>query len=113
MFQFFSEYNFTVDENDPNDEEMGIDPKMLSVIFESLLEDNKGKGIFYTPKEVVQSMCSEALIAYLTEKTGISETAIRMLVENTDAVANDFPEEIQNNPEVISAYLGESDEGVN
>lgn len=65
LLQFFSEYNFTVDENDPDDAQVGIDPEMLSRIFENLLEDNKDKGTYYTPKEVVHYMCRESLIAYL------------------------------------------------
>lgn len=103
LFSFFEEYNFTVDENDPNDEEMGIDPEMLSMIFESLLEDNKGKGAFYTPKEVVQSMCRESLITYLINKTGLKEASIRKLVENTSA--EDFPEEIVKNKASIIQYI--------
>lgn len=65
LFDFFNQYNFTIDENDPNDAEVGIDPEMLGRIFENLLEDNKDKGAFYTPKEIVQYMCRESLIAYL------------------------------------------------
>lgn len=65
LFQFFYEYNFTIDENDPNDAQVGVDPEMLGRIFENLLEDNKDKGAFYTPKEIVQYMCKESLIAYL------------------------------------------------
>ena len=65
LLEFFSEYNFTVDENDPDDAQVGIDPEMLSRIFENLLEDNKDKGAYYTPKEVVHYMCRESLIAYL------------------------------------------------
>ena len=65
MLDFFSSYNFTIDENDPDDAEMGVDPEMLGRIFENLLEDNKDKGAFYTPKEIVQYMCRESLIAYL------------------------------------------------
>ena len=80
LFQFFSEYNFTVDENDPDDAEVGVDPEMLGKIFENLLEDNKDKGAFYTPKEIVRYMCRESLIAYLLEKTGIDETVIRDFV---------------------------------
>jgi len=80
LFQFFSEYNFTVDENDPDDAEVGVDPEMLGKIFENLLEDNKDKGAFYTPKEIVRYMCQESLIAYLIEKTKIKETTIRDFV---------------------------------
>ena len=68
LFKFLADYNFTVDENDPDDAEVGVDPEMLGKIFESLLEDNKAKGAFYTPKEIVRYMCKESLIAYLDSK---------------------------------------------
>ena len=80
LFQFFSEYNFTIDENDPNDAEVGVDPEMLGRIFENLLEDNKDKGAFYTPKEIVQYMCRESLIAYLTTDNDTMADAIKLLV---------------------------------
>ena len=65
LMDFFSQYNFTIDENDPDDSEVGIDPEMLGHIFENLLEDNKDKGAFYTPKEIVQYMSRESVIQYL------------------------------------------------
>lgn len=65
LMAFFSMYNFTIDENDPDDSEVGIDPEMLGHIFENLLEDNKDKGAFYTPKEIVQYMCRQSIIQYL------------------------------------------------
>lgn len=65
LLDFFERYNFTIDENDPYDNEIGIDPEMLGHIFENLLEENREKGAFYTPKEVVHYMCQESLIGYL------------------------------------------------
>ena len=65
LFNFFERYNFTIDENDLHDREVGIDPEMLGHIFENLLEDNKDKGAFYTPKEIVRYMCQESLKEYL------------------------------------------------
>lgn len=65
FLEFLYEYNFTIDENDPDDAEVGVDPEMLGQIFENLLEDNKYKGAYYTKKEVVQYMAKEALIANL------------------------------------------------
>lgn len=65
LFHFLDSYNFTIDENDQEDAEIGIDPEMLGRIFENLLEDNKDKGAFYTPKEIVDYMCRESIIAYL------------------------------------------------
>lgn len=69
LTEFFSQFNFTIDENDPDDSEVGIDPEMLGHIFENLLEDNKDKGTFYTPKEIVQYMSRESLIQYLRTHT--------------------------------------------
>ena len=101
LLDFFASYNFTIDENDPDDAEVGVDPEMLGRIFENLLEDNKDKGAFYTPKEIVSYMCRESLIAYL--QTSIEDEtakeAIRQFVtthqvqehlpENTDQLLKD------------------------
>ena len=101
LLDFFASYNFTIDENDPDDAEVGVDPEMLGRIFENLLEDNKDKGAFYTPKEIVSYMCRESLIAYL--QTGIEDEptkeAIRQFVtthqvqehlpKNTDQLLKD------------------------
>ncbi len=70
LLDFFEQYNFTIDENSPDDHEVGIDPEMLGHIFENLLEENKDKGAFYTPKEIVQFMCQESLIQYLYNHFG-------------------------------------------
>jgi len=70
LLDFFGQYNFTIDENDPEDHEIGIDPEMLGHIFENLLEDNKNKGAYYTPKAIVQYMCQESLIQYLKAHLG-------------------------------------------
>ncbi len=80
LFDFFDSYNFTVDENDPDDAEVGVDPEMLGKIFENLLEDNKDKGAFYTPKEIVRYMCQESLTAYL--QTGIEEEDTKARIAN-------------------------------
>lgn len=82
LMDFFAMYNFTIDENDPDDSEIGIDPEMLGHIFENLLEDNKDKGAFYTPKEIVQYMSRESIAQYLKTHTDESlhkpiETLIR------------------------------------
>ena len=95
MLDFFASYNFTIDENDPDDAEMGVDPEMLGRIFENLLEDNKDKGAFYTPKEIVTYMCRESLIAYLQtdiEKEEQKE-AIRQFV-TTHKFVEHLPNEI-------------------
>lgn len=83
LFNFLASYNFTVDENDPDDAEIGVDPEMLGKIFESLLEDNKAKGAFYTPKEIVRYMCKESLIAHLASKLpDVADNVVRAFVES-------------------------------
>lgn len=68
LFTFFDQYNFTVYEDSPDEHTVAVDPEMLGHIFENLLEDNKDKGAFYTPKEIVHYMCRESLIEYLYTK---------------------------------------------
>ena len=103
LFKFFSSYNFTIDENDPDDAEIGVDPEMLGRIFENLLEDNKDKGAFYTPKEIVQYMCKESLIAYLQSgKEDSDKETIRTFVTTynkdclNEALARDVDEKLKN-----------------
>jgi hypothetical protein len=91
LFEFLDHYNFTIDENDTNDHEVGIDPEMLGHIFENLLEDNKDKGAFYTPKEIVRYMCQESLKEYL--KTSL-ENNKQWPTEKTEAV--DFEQALHN-----------------
>ena len=84
LFTFMASYNFTVDENDPDDAEVGVDPEMLGKIFESLLEDNKAKGAFYTPKEIVRYMCKESLIAYLATQIDKSQSEQKEKSDSSD-----------------------------
>lgn len=83
FLSFLDEFNFTVDENSPDDSEIGVDPEMLGHIFENLLEDNKEKGAFYTPKAVVGHMCKESLLSYLERLFG-SRTELDRLVRFHD-----------------------------
>ncbi|MDG4717314.1 Eco57I restriction-modification methylase domain-containing protein [Winogradskyella marincola] len=70
LFEFFNRFNFTIYENSPEEHTIAVDPEMLGHIFENLLEDNKDKGAFYTPKEIVQYMTQESLIEYLVTHLG-------------------------------------------
>ena len=97
VLDFFERYNFTIDENDPNDAQIGVDPEMLGRVFENLLEDNKDKGAFYTPKEIVQYMCQESLIAYLqtgiedeTNKESIRQFVLTHELEHLGSMAEDI-----------------------
>ena len=67
ILDIFDRYNFTVNEAEPLEKEVAIDPEMLGKVFENLIEENrrKGLGAFYTPREIVHYMCQESLINYL------------------------------------------------
>jgi len=67
VFDVFDRYNFTVREDEPLEKEVAVDPEMLGKVFENLLPENlrKGKGTYYTPREIVHYMCQESLINYL------------------------------------------------
>ena len=97
LLDFFASYNFTIDENDPDDAEVGVDPEMLGRIFENLLEDNKDKGAFYTPKEIVSYMCRESLIAYLQTdiEDEATKEAIRQFVTTHDVAVLDTNEKFR------------------
>lgn len=102
LFDFFDRFNFTIDENDPTDAEVSVDPEMLGKIFENLLEDNKDKGAFYTPKEIVNYMVNESLIAYLEtecskviEPAEMTESRIRNFVLTQDTSAFTDSEKMQ------------------
>ena len=89
LFKFFNRYNFTIYEDDPNDHTVAVDPEMLGHIFENLLEDNKDKGAYYTPKEIVHYMCQESLIEYLCTTLKIEDEvkereAITSLLKNKE-----------------------------
>lgn len=100
FFNFLNSYNFTIDENDQEDAEIGIDPEMLGRIFENLLEDNKDKGAFYTPKPIVDYMCRESIIAYLQDDRYKPEgnELIRKFIEtlNIDLLNKEQRDEIEN-----------------
>lgn len=67
ILDMFDRYNFTVNEAEPLEKEVAIDPEMLGKVFENLIEENlrKGLGSYYTPREIVHYMCQESLINYL------------------------------------------------
>ena len=95
ILDVFDRYNFTVNESDPLEKEVAVDPEMLGKVFENLLDvkDRKSKGSFYTPREIVHYMCQECLINYLeTETKGeIPREDIENLVLNGETIIqNDF-----------------------
>ena len=78
VLDVFDRYNFTVNEAEPLEQEVAIDPEMLGKVFENLIEENrrKGLGAFYTPREIVHYMCQESLINYLHTALNIDSQII-------------------------------------
>lgn len=74
FLDFLDAYNFTIHEDSPGDHTIAVDPEMLGHIFENLLEDNKDKGAYYTPKPIVHYMCQESLIEYLLTELTTEDT---------------------------------------
>jgi hypothetical protein len=93
-------YNFTVEEHSPEDVQVALDPELLGNVFENLLgafnsetkdTARKQSGSFYTPREIVDYMVSEGLIAYLDKNCqNLKPDTIRSLFEKKE-----LPEELQ------------------
>lgn len=90
IFATFDEYNFTVYENDPLEQDVAVDPEMLGKVFENLLPENerKWKWAFYTPREIVHYMCKESLKNHIMNKVWISEEKINVIFELKDSMLN-------------------------
>ncbi|EFK07329.1 conserved hypothetical protein [delta proteobacterium NaphS2] len=74
LINIFDSYKFTIAENTPIEEDIALDPELLGKVFENLLASynpetkttaRKQTGSFYTPREIVNYMVDESLIAYL------------------------------------------------
>ncbi len=103
FLDFLNAYNFTVHEDSPDDHTVAVDPEMLGNIFENLLEDNKDKGAFYTPRAIVHYMCQESLIEYLD--TALNQPGHR--TDLADFVSTKLPNAfVTRQASAIDALLG-------
>jgi len=82
ILDIFDRFNFTMNEDEPLEKEVAVDPEMLGKIFENLLEvnDRKSKGAFYTPREIVHTMCQESLINYLLNEISLPKDDIEEFI---------------------------------
>jgi type I restriction-modification system DNA methylase subunit len=95
VLDVFDRYNFTVNEAEPLEKEVAIDPEMLGKVFENLIEENRRKGLgsFYTPREIVHYMCQESLINYLdtsvnTPTANVPRAELETLVHLGDQISH-------------------------
>ena len=79
IIDILKRYNFTIEENTPLDQEVSLDPELLGKAFENLLASynpetktsaRKQTGSFYTPREIVQYMVDESLVAHFKRTCG-------------------------------------------
>lgn len=79
LINILKKYSFTIEENTPLDQEVSLDPELLGKVFENLLASfnpetqtsaRKQTGSFYTPREIVQYMVDESLVAHLKRICG-------------------------------------------
>ena len=95
LINILDSYKFTIAENTPLEEEIALDPELLGKVFENLLASynpetqttaRKQTGSFYTPREIVNYMVDESLIAYFKQKLDNNEdveTRLRDLFAHT------------------------------
>ena len=97
----FRKFNFTISESTPDDVEVAVDPEMLGLVFEELMtlseaqasskrrgdDPRHATGSYYTPRNIVQFMCREALKVYLepfADRVDIEALVDRQTLSGTD-----------------------------
>jgi len=107
ILDVFDLYNFTVKEDEPLEKEVAVDPEMLGKVFENLLEENlrKGKGIYYTPREIVHYMCQESLTNYIATESNLNPEDIRILIHHLADDDRSLPAGIIKQSEAIDKTL--------
>lgn len=93
IISIFKKYVFTIEENTPQDVQVALDPELLGKVFENLLgaynpetkeTARNESGSFYTPREIVQYMVNESLVAHLKQTVGEElEPQYRQLLDYT------------------------------
>ena len=99
LIHILSSYKFTIAENTPIEEEVALDPELLGKVFENLLAAynpeteataRKQTGSYYTPREIVNYMTDESLIAYLKNQIVVHSEAQRIFSVITPPSQLDF-----------------------
>jgi len=126
LLNILSAYNFTIDENDPNDQEVALDPELLGKVFENLLASfnpetattaRKATGSYYTPREIVDYMVTQSLEQYykthLHDVADIDNKLEKLFSTATDEQRNPFGEadtrrvvELTDNLRIVDPAVG-------
>jgi type I restriction-modification system DNA methylase subunit len=117
ILDVFDRYNFTVNEAEPLETEVAVDPEMLGKVFENLLPENlryKG-GTYYTPRIIVNYLCQQNIINYLASRLEgkVSRDDIETLIIRGEVLrefeANRRKNEENRLPEAVRKYAKEID----
>jgi hypothetical protein len=113
VFEFFEDYNFTIKEDLPIEEEVAVDPQMIGYVYESLANvsdhiyesekklrdifDERGRhGIFYTPRIEVDFMCRRSLVEYFSKNLpGVKKDVFYHLVFDQHEEKLDYEKKIE------------------
>jgi len=107
LIDTLSRYKFTIEENTPFDQEVALDPELCGKVFENLLAAynpetgttaRKATGSFYTPREIVDYMVDESLVAYLRGR----------LVNGVDKVDDEKADKVDAQLRTLLSYEGET-----
>lgn len=107
FYEVLDNYHFTIDEQSSDVEEVALDPELLGQIFENLLaeidpniddKDNirKATGSFYTPRNIVASMCQNALLQSLKSKLNLPNLDALVLRHDSSTFSDTQKQEILN-----------------
>jgi adenine-specific DNA-methyltransferase len=109
LIPILESYKFTIAENTPIEEDVALDPELLGKVFENLLASynpetkttaRKQTGSFYTPREIVNYMVDESLVAYLKNS-----------VKNWDIEAEELDKQLHDllSYDAVNPFAGNND----
>ena len=105
LINILKKYNFTIEENTPNEQTVALDPELLGKVFENLLgaynpetreTARNQSGSFYTPREIVNYMVDESLKAYLEKGNGFPAELIQEVMSDNFVYRENKQIEYQN-----------------
>ncbi len=109
ILDIFDRYNFTVNEEEPLEKEVALDPELLGKTYEKLnairadnfdeyyqvlrsgkkgeeTKFNREYGVYYTPRQIVHYMCQESLINFLGTNLSCNRKDIEDFVKFGDSI---------------------------
>ena len=100
LLGLLSRYRFTTRESTPDDQTVDPDPELLGRVFENLYQGDErhDTGTYYTPREIVHFMCREALDGYLRDETGVEQSTLDALRQESVGSRDEYQGPLPNIP---------------